>query len=127
MRIAVASDRDNLKGNVPETFSDSRFILVTELETGEFLGVIERGSWNDQDLARLILGWDCEGVLCGPIEREPFLILADEGGVTRYLAAGLTVLQALNLARGRDLELIRDHIDGDHRRRHSPGGCSGLH
>ena len=128
MKIAVASDRPELDGLVPANFSQSPFLLIVELDTGELLSAVARGPEGDLELARVILSQDCEGLLCGPIEREPFLIIADEGGVTRYLAAGLKVREALEQTRQRNLELIRDHIGGQgHRHQPSGGQCSGSH
>lgn len=125
MKIAVASDTPSFGGAVPALFSETPYLLIVNMESGDIMDIISRaslpGSRQEQDLAfaREILRWDCEGVLCGPIERPPFLIIADEGQITRYNAAGMRVHDALTKAHQRGLELIRDHIDG--------GGCAGEH
>lgn len=128
MKIAVASTRPEPDGQVPETFSQTPWLLIFNAETGELLHASGRGEDGDMGLAREILKWDCEGVLCGPIEREPFLIIADEGCATRYHAAGLSVGQALEALRTRSLEFIRDYIGGESRP-HQPGtpACGGQH
>ena len=50
---------------------------------------VARDCLDDEALALRIVEEDCEAVLCGSIEESPFIILADQGCVTRYLAAGL--------------------------------------
>jgi predicted Fe-Mo cluster-binding NifX family protein len=125
MIIALASDSPSLEGTVPALFSETPYLVFVNAETGEPLGVTARsdlpGNREAQDiaLAREILRRDCEGVLCGPIERPPFLIIADEGQVTRYLAAGMGLVEALAALETRSHTLIRDHIDGR--------GCQGEH
>lgn len=74
--------------------------------------VLARQGESEADLARRIVDWGCECVLCGPIAEEPFLILADEGGVTRYNAAGMSLDNALKAFKANKLELIRDYIGG---------------
>lgn len=128
MKIAVASTRPGPEGRVPDTFSQTPWLLIYNAETGELLHRAPRGEEGDLGLAREILKWDCEGVLCGPIEREPFLVIADEGCVTRYYAVGLNVEKALEALQGRSLDFIRDHIGGDHRPPQGSGpACGGHH
>jgi predicted Fe-Mo cluster-binding NifX family protein len=125
MNIALASDSPGLDGTVPALFAQTPYLLIVDVEANQFLAVVDRndlpGSPEERDLAlaREVLRWDCEGVLCGPLERAPFLVIADEGQVTRYLAAGMSVIEALQGLERRSLALIRDHIDG--------GGCQGEH
>lgn len=125
MKIAVASDTPDYSGVVPPLFSGATHLLLVDMESGDILDIVSRSSLHgskeaqDVSLARQILRWNCEGVLCGPIERAAFLIIADEGQVTRYNAAGMGVYEALSKAAGRELELIRDHIEG--------AGCRGEH
>ena len=125
MKIAVCSDKSDLSGLVPGLFGEAAWLLIVEDESGELLRVVERSeSGGDLFLARAILEEDCEGVLCGPLEREPFLIIADEGQVTRYNAAGLPAAEALERFRRRDLELIREHIGAEpHHPQGGSGGC----
>ena len=127
MKIAIASDQPGLDGRVPELFAGSPWLLIVNADRGELLHSL---SGDGSEMAREIVRWDCEGVLCGPLEREPFVIIADEGGVTRYRAAGLTVREALARLESRSLELIRDYIGGDGCGGHSRSGgseCSGRH
>lgn len=125
MKLAVTSTLPGFDGTVPTLFSETPYLLVVDMDSGEILDIIARssmpGSREEQDmaLAREVLRWNCEGVLCGPLERPPFLVIADEGQVTRYNAAGMSLQDALNGADRRELALIRDHIDGS--------GCQGEH
>ena len=122
MKIAIMSDQADLGGRVPDCFSRSPFLLIVDAEKGDLLEVIAREedvAGQDVFFAREILRWDCEGVLCGPIEREPFVIIADEGCVTRYNAAGMGAREALERMNRRALELVRDYIGG--------AGCQGEH
>ncbi len=126
MKIAVASDRPDLTGRVPALFAETPYLLIVEADDGRLLQVAARDADGDASLARRVLHWDCEGILCGPIEEEPFLILADEGGVTRFLAAGLPAAAALARMEARQLEFIRDFIGGAGCGGHSSGGdCDG--
>ena len=111
---------------ISASFASGRWLLIVEEEDGLILEAVAREGRSDLELALKIVKSGCEGLLCGPIEREPFLIIADEGGVTRYLAAGLSALEALEKFRRRDLEYIRDHIGGEgHRHQGARNGCSG--
>ncbi|MDR2945443.1 MAG: hypothetical protein LBV79_01670 [Candidatus Adiutrix sp.] len=109
MKIAITSDQPGLDGRVPALFSESPWLVIIETDSGEALCSLA-GSEAPLHFAKEILRWNCEGLLSGPIEREPFLLIADEGGVTRYDAAGLSVREALSRLESRSLELIRDHI-----------------
>lgn len=117
MKLAVVSETADLSGLVPGSFAEGRWLLVVEDENGAVEELIPRGEGGDEAWARLVVDSGCEGLLCGPMEREAFLIVADRG-VTRYNAAGLSGAEALELARQRRLELIRDHIGGQ--------GCRGA-
>jgi hypothetical protein len=128
MKIAVASSAPGREGLVPELFSLSPWLLIINAETDELLQTIARDQDGDLGLAREILKWNCEGLLSGPIDREPFLLIADEGGVTRFQAVGLTVDQALDGLRARNLDYIKDYIGSDgHRHDQGGGACGGAH
>ncbi len=129
MKIAVASNQPDRSGRVPETFSQTPWLLIFNADTDELLHAAAREESGDLGLAREVLKWDCEGVLCGPIDREPFLVIAEEGCVTRFKAVGLTVDEALDGLRARSLEYIRDYIGGEGHRHDQAGGgaCGGHH
>ena len=128
MKEDGARTRRGLGGGGQRRVEGRPGVLVVNGGSGELLQSLAADGGGDP--AREILKWDCEGVLCGPIEKEAFLVIADEGGVTRYNAAGLTVREALKKLDSRKLELIRDHIGGDGCGGHSRSGgseCSGRH
>ncbi len=128
MKIAICSNRADSTGLVPDFFHRSDWLLIVEVDSGLILAAIARNEGGDMALAREILNRGCEGLLCGPINREPFLIIADEGQVTRYNAAGLHVEEALEKFKKRSLDLIRDHIGSAGPPSHSgSGGCEGRH
>jgi predicted Fe-Mo cluster-binding NifX family protein len=121
MMIAVASDSPDMNGTVPAFFAAARYLLFIDTDSGELLHALARNPGGDKEFARAMLRRDCEGVLCGPLEPEPFLLIADEGCITRYNAAGLGVAEALDRFGRRSLELIRDHIGGEGCRNHTGG------
>lgn len=112
IKIAIAMDAKGPLGIVPENFAQVEQLLLVESALGTVREIFERKGSTDADLARKILDWNCECVLCGPIEKEAFLIIADEGGVTRYNATGLSFDKALSAFKADALELVRDYIGG---------------
>lgn len=112
IKIAIALDARGALGAVPELFAQAEKLLLMESGLGTVREVFAREGRGDAELARKILDWNCECLLSGPIEKEAFLIIADEGGVTRYNAAGLSLDNALTAFKMNALELIRDHIGG---------------
>lgn len=112
IKIAVALDDSGPLGVVPEYFAGTGQLLLVESGPGMVREVVRREGAADVELARRILDWGCECVLCGLLEEAPFLIIADEGCVTRYNAAGLSLENALQAFRENELELIRDYIGG---------------
>lgn len=127
MKIAIMTDASDLSARVCGLFSEGQWLLIVDDEEGKIIEAVPRDGQDDLQLAVRIVRSGCEGVLCGPIDREPFLMLADEGGVSRYQAAGLSAQEALEKFRRRELEFIRDHIGGQgHAHQRAGGGdCSG--
>lgn len=85
------------------------------------LCTVPRTGLSDEALALRIVEEDCEAVLCGPIEEAPFVILADQGCVTRYAASGLAPEEALRKMERYELDMITDYIGGTGC--HSGEGC----
>lgn len=113
MLMAVTSDAPDLNGTVPPRFSESPYLLIVDMEQEILQRVLHRDAGQDSAFARAMVDAGCEGVLCGPIERDPFLIIADQGCITRYDAAGMTVLDALTRMSRRELPLLKDHLGGE--------------
>lgn len=89
MKVAVMLAQEPV---VAEDFSAAKRLQIYDVpdEGGESTLVcdVARDCLDDEALALRIVEEDCEAVLCGSIEESPFIILADQGCVTRYLAAG---------------------------------------
>ncbi len=112
MYIAAMTEGPGADGIVAPVFADAGYLLILDGETGEVTASYARGGMDDCDLAGKIVEHDCEAVLCGPIEEDPFIIIADEGCVTRYQAGGLTAREALRRMNAYQLEMIPDFIGG---------------
>lgn len=112
IKIALAIGELGTAGQVSSRFGAAERLLLVASDSGEILDTLERQGRSDIELARRVLDWNCECLLCGPLEKAPFLIIADEGGVTRYDASGLDFSEALRRFSSGTLPLIRDHIGG---------------
>lgn len=97
---------------VADTFAAGDRLLIVDAEEGKLLRAIPRDGRSDRELAGEIAALDCEAVICGPIEQEPFVIIADEGCITRYHGAGLTLWDAVAQMNDYALPLIPDYIGG---------------
>ena len=126
MYIAAMTDAPGLDGIVSKTFADARYLLILDAEKAAVVTTYPRGEMDDCALANKIVQHDCEAVLCGPIEEPPFVIIADEGCVTRYQASGLRAGTALEEMLAYHLGMIPDFIGGTGC--HSgEGECDGRH
>ena len=126
MLIAAMTDAPGLSGMISKTFAEARYLLILDAGKGNTTTIYPRGEMDDCALARKIVQHDCEAVLCGPIEAAPFAVVADEGCVTRYMAAGRRAGQALADMLAYRLDMIVDCIGGTGC--HSgEGDCRGAH
>jgi len=119
MYIGIMTDRPDMDGKIPALFADANYLLIVDADTGAVHAKYNRSGITDSDFARKLIEHDCEAVLCGPIERESFLIIADEGCITRYNCVGLSVSDALKAMRADQLPFIVDFIGGI--------GCGSAH
>ena len=71
-----------------------------------------------ENLAKYIVDAQCEALLCGFIYDPQFFEAIAQAGVTRYLAAGLTVEEAVEAMNAYQLSMIQDYVGGP--------GCSGY-
>lgn len=127
MKIAITSDREAIDGLVPATFKESPFLMIIEADENQILKIYGRQDSENIEFAKKVLEHDCEAVICGPIEKEPFGLLAG-AGVTRYLGSGHTVQKAYRYMNRYALELIRDYVGGPGAFGHSHSGnceCGG--
>lgn len=128
MFIAAMTDSPGLEGMISQTFAQAKYLLIIEAEGASVCATYARSSvGGDRDLARRIVEHDCEAVLCGPLEEEPFEIIADEGCVTRYLACGLSAAEALKEMEAYRLDMIPDFIGGTGCHSGEEARCCGEH
>ena len=119
MYIGIMTDRADMDGKIPALFAEASCLLIADAETGAVHAQYDREGNTDSDFARRLIEYDCEAVLCGPIEKEAFLIIADEGCITRYNGVGLSAAEALKAMNADKLPLIVDYIGGS--------GCGSSH
>ena len=107
MKIAAAVNEKSLDAVIPGTLDEAKGILI--LETEPSLEIVDHVT---SDYANVM--WDefCEAILCGPVhDAELFESIADKG-ITRYLAAGMTVKAAVKAMEDYDLPYIKDYVGG---------------
>lgn len=119
LHMAVTSTTPDMDGTVPPAFAGSDYLLIVDTDTGQLVHAEKRGEGGDTAMARAVLKWACEGIICGPLEQPPFDIIALEGNVTRFNGAGLAVTDALQAMDDLQLEYIKDFIGGE--------GCPSTH
>ncbi|HHW08258.1 MAG TPA: hypothetical protein GXX34_12145 [Clostridia bacterium] len=110
MKIAVATDGNTLTSRVAGEFAKSAYLLIVDMETMDFEAFAHDLEQDELglDLARLVKEHDCEALITGLIEGEPFELLAAEQ-ITRYRGAGYTAEEALDLMEKLQLEIICDY------------------
>jgi len=120
MRIAVATYEKSLDSIVPEKFDEAQYLLIIDIDLMKIEHIVaaDEAEVPSVHFAEKILEWDCEAVLCGEIDEVPFDIIAD-GNVTRFAAAGCTVLSAIDAMNRDKLDYIRNFAGG--------GDCQGKH
>lgn len=111
MMIAAAADKNDRSALIPDTLENARGVMIFDPETDA------PARYVTDDLARHIVDAQCEALLCGPIHDADFFETIAQAGVTRYLAAGMTVEQAVEAMEAYRLDMISDYVGGP--------GCSG--
>ncbi|HHY59461.1 MAG TPA: hypothetical protein GX504_02490 [Clostridia bacterium] len=129
MKIAVATDGKTLTSRVAGEFTQCTHLLIVDMETMAF-EAFEHDRVRDEEglaLAQLVVRHDCEALITGRIEGEPFELLAAEQ-ITRYYGAGYTAAEALDLMEKLQLEIICDYEGSpDHLHGLScEGACEGV-
>ena len=99
MRIAVAAG----EALVPPVFEESTQLCLVETDEARILRVIPGP--DPLGFARAVLEEGCEAVACGQITDEAVFEALAEGGVTRYMAAGLDILAAAHAAEAGTLRI----------------------
>ena len=111
MNFAICSDSEEVDGIVPMTFKDSPFLMIIDADKNQVFKVYGKQDPDNMVFAGKVLEHKCEAIICGPIEKKPFNLLAFNG-VTRYNGAGKKVQRAYYYAMSYRLEMIRDYIGG---------------
>lgn len=111
MMIAAAADKNDMTALIPDTMEKARGVMLFDLETDE------PPRYVTGDLAQHIVDAQCEALLCGFIYDAKFFETIAQAGVTRYLAADLTVEEAVKAMNAYQLTMIPDYVGGP--------GCSG--
>lgn len=106
MMIAAATDKNDMAALIPDTMEKSKGVMLFDLETDA------PPRYVTEDLARNIIDAQCEALLCGPIHDADFFETIAQAGVTRYLAAGMTVEQAVEAMEAYRLDMISDYVGG---------------
>ena len=105
---------------ISDLFEECTHLQIYDGDNEALMQVIPRDGKSDTELAQILAELWVEAVICGPLQQEPFDIIAgDEYSITRYNGVGMTALIALKAAVDYKLDVIRDPIGGV--------GCLGSH
>ena len=116
LKVAASTLGASVDSIIPTLFADATHLLILDADTNELLHIVDGGSMEPFERSLFFAGqtveFDCEALLCGGLEPEPFAILAEENNVTRYLAANRSALDSIRLMNDYALQLITDFIGG---------------
>jgi predicted Fe-Mo cluster-binding NifX family protein len=118
MYLAMTMDGKTLESNVSSQFETCSYLLVVDTKNLSVNVIENKGDLSEENLAKKVIAFDCEGIITGAFNAPAFNLLAD-AYITRYAGAGYSGLEALDLMEQRKLELIKT-IDGS-------DGCGGDH
>jgi hypothetical protein len=123
IKIACLLDKKN--GKVAGFFSEAAHAVLIDADTGSILKELPRKGVSDAEFARKLAAEDPEALITGPMNREPFEIIAEEYCITRYDGSGLKAGEAVRLMNAYRLRMIPDYIGGTGC--HSGGECHEHH
>ncbi len=121
MNIAVTCENEEIRGIVPKLFKDSPFLMIIDADKNQIFKIYGKQDEDNMVFARKVLEHDCEALICGQLEKEPFELLAG-AGVTRYDGSGHTVQKAYDYMNRYKLPWIADYIGGPGAFGHSHSG-----
>lgn len=121
MKIAVTCENQEIRGLVPSTFKKSPFLMIIDADRNEIVKIYGKQDEENMVFARKVLEHDCEALICGALEKEPFELLAN-AGVTRYDGSGHKVQKAYDYMHRYQLKWISDYIGGPGAHGHSHSG-----
>lgn len=118
MVIALTMDGKTLEDKVSSQFEACNYLLVVDVSDLHVDVFENKMAFTGEKLAKKIIDLKCEGVITGKLTPIAFDVLAN-AGITRFLGAGFSGLDALVLMKKKELGLIRY--------REGSNGCSGNH
>ena len=92
--IKTACLRGKKGGVIAARYSETGYVLLADAEELTEIGGFSREGMTDTEMAERFIEEDCEVIITGPIEKEPFEIIADRGMITRYNGVGLEAGEA---------------------------------
>lgn len=122
MLIAVAASGYDLNAVVPETYEESRYLLIVETDRNTIITVYKQRDEDGLFFADKVLQHDCEALACGRMQKVGFEKVAN-GSVTRYYASGCTIMEAAFGALENKLPYIVDFEGGTGCGDHSESNC----
>ena len=122
MKIAVTCENMEINGLVPKTFKDSEYLMIIDADKNQIFKIYGKQDPDNMVFAQKVLDHDCEALICGPLEKEPFELLAG-AGVTRYNGSGHKVQTASDKMNRYQLDWIADYIGGPGAFGHSHTGA----
>ncbi len=131
MKIALALDGNTLDSVISEDFAASQYLLIVETDNNTIVETVDGSNIEGKTMAfaKAAADAECEVLISGPIEKEPFIVIADEACITRYNGVGIKGHDAIVDMENYALPLIRDHIGGEGCEDHHSDehGCDGHH
>lgn len=123
MKIAVTCESMEIDGLVPKTFCESEYLMIIDADRNEIFKIYGKQDPENLVFAQKAIEHDCEAIICGPLERVPFELLA-KAGITRYNGSGRRVQRAYDYMTRYQLEWLDDYIGGPGAGGHShTGSC----
>jgi len=123
MKIAVTCENMEIDGLVPKTFRESEYLLIIDADRNEIFKIYGKQDPDNRVFAQKVIEHDCEAVICGPLEKEPFELLV-KAGITRYNGSGHKVQRAYDYMARYQLKWLDDYIGGPGAGGHShTGSC----
>lgn len=123
MKIAILCENEEINGLVPRFFKDSPFLMIVDADHNQIIKIYGRRDEENIFFANKVVEHDCEAIICGQIEREPFEIMVARG-VTRFNGSGHKAQKAYDYMMQNRLPLIPDYIGGPGLGGHSHSGCN---
>ena len=131
LKVAVSASGPSMESNVPATFEETTHLLIIDADAEVLLDTLDSGEKEPMGrsmyFAQKVVDLDCEALLCGVLEPEPFAVLAEENSVTRYLAADLSANESIRMMKRYALALITDYIGGTGCPDADPANCEHHH